>query len=73
MPGAEFFEALTPLGRVAAAAALVVIALLIRFSVGRTRITEILLIVATSWFVVNVLIAPYAIEMQRDLHQVLRR
>jgi hypothetical protein len=62
---------MTPLSEVAAAVSPFILAILLRCMFGRRRWTEILVTVATSWFFVNVLIAPYAIEMQRDLHEAM--
>jgi len=73
MPLGGFFQELSPYARVGTAVAPFLIAIALRLVFGKNRLTEIALTVATSWFVVNVLIAPYSIEMRRDLHQVLRR
>jgi hypothetical protein len=71
MPTGVFFGEMTPLSEVAAAVAPFILAMMLRWMFGRRRWTEILITVATSWFFVNVLIAPYAIEMQRDLHEAV--
>ena len=47
-----------------------VIAIVLRLLFGKNRMTGILLTLATTWFVVNVLIAPYSLEMQQDIRQV---
>jgi hypothetical protein len=73
MPLTGFFQALSPWARVATAVAPFAIAVALRLGFGRNRATEILLTVTTSWFVVNVLIAPYSIPMTQGLHQMLRR
>jgi hypothetical protein len=72
MPIAGFLEALGPYARVGTAVAPFVAALVVRFILGKNRLTDILVTLGTCWLFVNVLIAPYSVEMQRDLHQMLR-
>jgi hypothetical protein len=73
MPAGSFFQALSPFARVGTAVVPFLIAIVVRLALGRSRATDILITVTTCWFVVNVLIAPFSIEMQQDLHQVLHR
>ena len=65
----RFFAELSPYARIGTAAAPFVVALLLRLFFGRNRMTSCLLSVATMWFMVNVLIAPYSLSMQEELHQ----
>lgn len=67
----NFLAGLGPVARVGVAAAPFAIAMAIRLVFGRSRVTEILIPIATLWFLVNVLIAPYSLAMQRDLHLLL--
>jgi hypothetical protein len=71
MPSGAFFGELTPLSQVAAAVSPFILAMILRWMFGRRRWTEVLVTVATSWFFVNVLIAPYAVELQRGLHEII--
>lgn len=47
-----------------------VIALILRFVFGSSRLINTLVSVATVWFTVNVLAAPYSFQMQQDLASV---
>ena len=69
----SFFQGLSPYARVATAVIPFAIAIAFRLAFGRSRATDIMLTIATCWFAVNVAIAPYSVELQQELHQVLRR
>lgn len=58
---------LTPDVRVAAAVAPFVIAMLLRAILGRTQFTRWSTMIATMWFAINVLLAPYSAGMRQDL------
>jgi len=45
-------------------------AMMIRLIFGKSRVTGWLITVATVWFAVNVLIAPYSARMRQDLRNV---
>jgi hypothetical protein len=62
-----------PLTRVLVAVVPFAAALLLRLGMGRSRFTNVIVSVGTMWFLVNVLIAPYSLEMQQELHIMLRR
>jgi hypothetical protein len=62
-----------PLTRVLVAVVPFAAALLLRLGMGRSRFTNVIVSVGTMWFLVNVLIAPYSLEMQQELHMMLRR
>ena len=47
-----------------------VVAILLRLVFGKNRLTGYLITLATTWFVVNVLIAPYSVRMTQDLRQI---
>jgi hypothetical protein len=48
-----------PYLKVTTAVAPFVLALLMRFLVGRNRLTQLLLSIATTWFAVNVVLSPF--------------
>jgi hypothetical protein len=70
LAGSYFYD-ISPLGRVCMAAVPVAVALLLRLMYGRSRTTEILLTVGTSWFLVNVFIAPHSVEIEQELYHLL--
>ncbi len=59
-PGQKVITALIPF----------VAASLLRLMYGRSRTTEVLLTIGTSWFLVNVLITPFEAEIQRVLYAI---
>jgi hypothetical protein len=73
VPAGDFFTELSPYARVSTAVAPFVIAIVLRLLFGKNRMTGTLITLATTWFVVNVLIAPYSVEMQQDIRHVLHR
>jgi hypothetical protein len=60
-------ESLTPDARVATAAVPFVIAMLLRWILGRTQFTRWAVTVSTMWFAINVLLAPYSAGVRQDL------
>jgi hypothetical protein len=70
MSPAKFFADLGPYARVGTAVGPFVVATALRLLFGRTRWTNSLLSITTIWFTVNVLIAPYSLQMQRELHKI---
>ena len=70
MSPAKFFAELGPYARVGTAVGPFVLAISLRLLFGRTRWTNHLLSIATIWFTVNVLIAPYSLQMQRELLRI---
>jgi hypothetical protein len=61
------FESLSPHARVATAITPFVLAIALRLILGKNRVTRILLSVSTTWFAINILLAPYSASMRRDL------
>jgi hypothetical protein len=41
--------------------------MLLRLVLGKNRLTEVLISLSTTWFVINVLMAPYSEGMRRDI------
>lgn len=69
------FNTLSPHARVATAVIPFLVALALRLILGKNRITGALISIATVWFAINVLMAPYSAGMRRDivnLRSVLR-
>ena len=64
---ADFFGDLSPHARVATAALLFVAAMLLRFVLGKNRLTQVLISIGTTWFVANVLLAPFSEGMRQDI------
>jgi hypothetical protein len=64
---AGIFEDLSPYARVATAVLPFVAALLLQIVLGRNWVTRVLLSIGTTWFAVNVLMAPFSEGMRRDI------
>ena len=60
-------DAISPHARVATALIPFLAALVLRLLFGKNRVTRTALSVATMWFAINVLIAPYSVEMRREI------
>ncbi len=60
-------ERLSPHARVATAITPFLLAIVLRLILGKNRLTRILLSVSTTWFAINILLAPYSASMRRDL------
>jgi hypothetical protein len=58
---------LSPYARVTTAVVPFVIAVLLRLVFGKNKVTRLLLSVSTTWFAINVLMAPYSPGMRQDL------
>ena len=71
MPGPGMFDDLSPLGRVLMAAVPFMVSMLLRTMYGRNKTTEILITIATSWFLVNVFVAPHSLDIERELYHLL--
>jgi hypothetical protein len=61
-------QELSPYARVSTAVVPFVTAILLRVIFGKNKLTRLLLSVSTTWFAINVLMAPYSTGMQEDLH-----
>lgn len=70
MPVLSIFEDLSPHARVATAVLPFVAAMLLRLILGKNRLTQVLVSVSTTWFAVNVLMAPLSEGMRRDILDV---
>jgi hypothetical protein len=46
------------------------VAMLLRLLFGKNRLTGLLVTLTTMWFTVNVLVAPYSIQMQQELRRI---
>jgi hypothetical protein len=64
---ADIFEDLSPHARVATAVLPFVAVVLLRLVLGNNRLTRALISLSTTWFVVNVLMAPFSEGMRRDI------
>jgi uncharacterized membrane protein len=47
-----------------------VVALMLRFLLGRSRFTTWLVSLSVMWFAINVLMAPYSLEAQREIESL---
>ena len=63
-------QELSPYARVSTAVVPFATAILLRMIFGKNRVTRLLLSVSTTWFAINVLMAPYSVGMQEDLHNL---
>jgi hypothetical protein len=57
----------SPYARVTTAVVPFVAAIALRLVFGKNRVTRTLLSVSTTWFAINVLMAPYSTGMREDL------
>jgi hypothetical protein len=64
---ATILDDLSPYARVATAIAPFLAAIVLRLVFGKNRVTRILLSISTTWFAINILLAPYSASMRRDL------
>ena len=64
---AGIIEDLSPHAGVATAALPFVAAILLRIVFGKNWATRVLLSVSTTWFAINVLMAPFSEGMRRDI------
>ena len=62
---------INPYARLATALAPFAAAVLLRIAFGDNRTTRALLTLATSWFAVNILLAPYTVELQRGIYRLV--
>ena len=60
-------QELSPYARVTTAVIPFVTAIGLRLIFGKNRVTRLLLSVSTTWFAINVLMAPYSTGMREDL------
>jgi hypothetical protein len=65
-PG-SLVDAISPHARVATALIPFLAALVLRLLFGKNRVTRAALSVATMWFAINVLIAPYSFDMRQEI------
>jgi len=64
------FEDLSPYTRVATAVLPFVAAIVLRLILGKNQVTRVLLSISTTWFAINVLMAPLSEQMRRDILDV---
>ena len=69
-PG-SLLDDLSPYARVATGVAPFVAALIMRVAFGANRFTRWMITVATTWFAINVLLAPYSAHMRQDIMDLL--
>jgi hypothetical protein len=67
VPPANIFEDLSPHARVATAVLPFVAVMLLRLILGKNRLTRVLISLSTTWFVVNLLMAPFSEGMRQDI------
>ena len=68
VPG--IFEDLSPHARVATSVLPFAAAILLRLVLGKNRLTRVLISLSTTWFAINVLMAPFSEGMRRDILDV---
>jgi hypothetical protein len=64
------FEGLSPYARGATAVLPFVAAIVLRLILGKNQVTRVLLSISTTWFAINVLMAPLSEGMRRDIFDV---
>jgi hypothetical protein len=67
MPLGYLVDALSPHARVATALIPFLAALVLRLIIGKNRLTRVALSLSTMWFAINVLMAPYSVEMREEI------
>jgi len=67
MPMGHFLDPISPYARVATALIPFLAALLLRLILGKNRVTRAVLSLATMWFAINVLMAPFSVGMRREI------
>ena len=67
MGAADIFEDLSRHAGVATAVLPFVAAMLLRIVLGKNRLTGVLISLTTTWFAINVLMAPLSEGMRRDI------
>lgn len=67
MPLVDLFDSFSPHARVATALIPFLLALVLRLVFGKNQVTRAALSVATLWFAVNVMMAPYSVEMRQEI------
>ena len=67
MPLGSLVDAISPHARVATALIPFLGALVLRLILGKNRLTRAVLSLATMWFAINVLMAPYSLDMRREI------
>lgn len=67
MPLGSWFDELSPYARVSTALVPFLVAILLRLLLGKNHFTRAILSVATMWFAINVLLAPYSTGMRREI------
>ena len=65
-PG-SIIDQISPHARVSTALLPFVAAIVLRLLLGKNRFTRAALSFATMWFAINVLLAPYSVEMRREI------
>ena len=63
----SIIDQISPHARVATALVPFIVAIVLRLLLGKNRFTRAVLSVATMWFAINVLLAPYSVEMRREI------
>lgn len=71
-PPVDFLQAMSPHTRLVIALAPFLAAIAARLMLGKNKLTRILLSVSTTWFAINILLAPYSRRMQTDLISIFR-
>ena len=66
----NFLDDLTPHARVATALLPFLFAITMRLFLGKNKLTRLLLSLATTWFAINVLMAPYSARMQAEIRTI---
>ena len=66
----NLLDDLSPHARVATAVLPFVVAMVFRLLLGRTRVAGWLITLATVWFAVNVLMAPFSAPMRQDIRRM---
>jgi len=64
------FEEFTPHARVITAIAPFLMSIVMRLILGKNKLTRMLLSLSTTWFAINVLLAPYSGRMEAELQSL---
>jgi len=66
----NLLDDLSPHARVATALAPFLLAIVLRFILGKNKVTRLLLSLSTTWFAINILLTPYSTRMQDDINSI---
>ena len=68
----SILDDLSPHARVATAVIPFLCAMGLRILLGKNWVTQVAITATTVWFVINILLTPYSMSMQQDIHRIVK-